>query len=67
MKPLFRDYELGNGFKITATDMRSWTRYEALQLDARGYVVNRRLADFCRRRDAEAKISEWKALDGLQR
>jgi len=61
MKPMFRDYDMGDGFKIVATDMRTWTQYVASQQNAKGYVINGRCADFCRRREAEAKIKAWRA------
>lgn len=60
MKPMFRDYDMGAGFKIVATDMRTWTQYVASQQNADGYVINGRCADFCRRREADAQIEAWK-------
>jgi hypothetical protein len=65
-KPLFRDYDKGDGFKITAYDKGSWTEYSALQLDAAGYVINRRSFRSCYRREAEAKITQWKAEDAAK-
>jgi hypothetical protein len=63
-KPGFRDYDMGDGFKILAVNMRTWTRYDATQQNAEGYVIRGRAAEFCRRRDADAQIARWKAEDG---
>jgi predicted urease superfamily metal-dependent hydrolase len=61
VRPLFRDYDMGGGFKIVATNMKTWTRYTASQQSEAGYVVNNRCAEFCRRREANAQINAWKA------
>jgi hypothetical protein len=45
---------MGDGFKVEAMNMRTWTRYTAAQQNAEGYVINGRCAEFCRRREADA-------------
>jgi hypothetical protein len=63
MRPLFRDYDMGDGFKIEAMNMRTWTRYTACQQNEAGYVINGRCKEFCRRREANAQIDAWRAQD----
>lgn len=62
-KPMFKDYDMGDGFKVLATNQRTWTEYHASQLNAEGYVINGRSFTSCYRREVDAKIAEWKAQD----
>ena len=55
---------MGDGFWLDIEDRGSWTEYTAAMLDEPGgYVVAGRFSHHCRRRDAEAKIAEWRAED----
>lgn len=61
---MFQTYDMGGGFYVTAQKMRNWTEYTASQLDAPGgYVINGRCFRSCYRREADAKIAEWKAQE----
>lgn len=55
-----------NGFQITARKMGNWTEYGACQLNADGYVVSGRSFYSCYRREADAKLAEWRAQDQNQ-
>lgn len=58
------EWDMGGGFYIHRERRGSWWEYSASHLDAPGgYVKDHRLFHSCYRREAEAKIAEWRASD----
>ncbi len=63
-----KTHDMGDGFYVHAEKWNNWTEYCAMQLDRPGgYVENGRSFRSCYRRDADAKIAEWKAQDQVNK